>query len=104
MSESKLNGRRRCAWLLLSLVLTVLSVAPTLAQGGGRVLVAGTTLSDSLGPETGASAYVFDAAANSTASITLSNVNGSALALHVSDINGNMIDPVERCAGRFRCR
>ncbi len=91
MSERNLNGRRRCAWLLLCLALAVISAAPGLAQDSSRLLVAGTTLSESLGPDASAVTYVFDAAANTTASISLENVSGGALALHISDINGNMV-------------
>ncbi len=91
MSESKLNWRRQCAWLLLILAFVMLWALPGVAQDGSRLLAAGTTLSDSLGPDAGAVTYVFDAAANSTASLSLENVSGGALALHVSDINGDMI-------------
>lgn len=91
MSESKLNRRRQYTWLLLILVFIALSALPGLAQDSSRALAPGTTLSDSLGPDAGAVAYVFDAAANSTASLSLENVSGGALALHISDINGNMV-------------
>ncbi len=91
MSESKLNRRRQYTWLLLILVFIALSTLPGLAQDSSRALAPGTTLSDSLGPDAGAVTYVFDAAANSTASLSLENVSGGALALHISDINGNMV-------------
>lgn len=91
MSETNDLGRKGYAWLLLCLVLAALSAVPVLAQGGSRILVAGTTLSDSLGADASAAAYVFDAAANARASIALANIDGGALALHVSDISGNMV-------------
>ena len=86
MSESKLNRRRQYTWLLLILVFIALSALPGLAQDSNRALAPGTTLSDSLGPDAGAVTYVFDAEANSTASLSLENVSGGALALHISDM------------------
>ena len=91
MSLTSHHGRKRFARLLLCLLLAVLSAASALAQGGSQFLAPGTTLSASLGADAGAVTYVFDAAANSTASISLENINGAPLALHVSDINGNMV-------------
>ena len=71
MSESTMNRRRRCAWLLLCLMLVALNAVPGLAQDANRVLVAGTSLSGALGPDASAVTYVFDAAANSTANLSL---------------------------------
>ncbi len=89
MSESNQSVRRICAWLLLLLSIGILLTVPVMAQDGGRILISGTTLADSLGPDAGAATYVFDAAAETTASLSLDNVQGGELALHISDINGN---------------
>ena len=62
-----------------------------MAQDGDRILAAGSVLSGALGIDASAAAFVFDARANSTASVTLDNVTGAALALNISDINGNTI-------------
>ena len=92
MSESTLNWRRHLVlWTTLLMVCALLTVSPVLSQAGSRVLVAGTTVSDSLGPDNGAVSYVFDAAANATASVAFGNLSGGALAVHISDINGNTV-------------
>ena len=92
MSESTLNWRRHLVlWTTLLMVCALLTVSPVLSQAGSRVLVAGTTVSDSLGPDNGAVSYVFDAAANATASVAFGNISGGALAVHISDINGNTV-------------
>ena len=89
MSESKVSGLRRCGLLLVLLgAILALAVRPVLAQGGERILSAGTTLSVDLSPDTPGVSYVFDAAANSLATISLENVSGGALSLQISDING----------------
>ena len=91
MSEFIQSRRLTCMWLVLSLSL-VLLVAPTaLAQDGGRNLAPGSVLAGSLGADAGAITYVFDAPANSSASLTLDNVTGGELSLNLSDINGNTI-------------
>ncbi len=91
MSESKLNGRRHFARLLLCLALAACLATPGFAQDGSRILVAGTTVSGALDADASAMTLVFDATANSRASVSLENVSGGALALHISDTNGNMI-------------
>ncbi|MCY3779804.1 MAG: PPC domain-containing protein [Chloroflexi bacterium] len=91
MSVASHLGRRRFVRLLLCLLLGGVSAVAVLAQGGSQILVPGTTLSVALGSDTGAVAYVFDGAANTTASISLENIDGAALALHISDISGNMV-------------
>ena len=91
MSESTMNGRRRLAWLLLALALLALCKMPVLAQAGDRVLVSGTTVSGALDADASAMTLVFDAAADSTASLSLQNVSGGDLGLHVSDINGTPV-------------
>ena len=91
MSESMGSRRLACLWLILSLSLVILAAAPAAAQSGGRNLAAGSVLSGSLGADTGAATYVFDAPADTTASLSLANVNGGELALQVSDINGNTL-------------
>lgn len=75
-------------WLMLSLSLVILAASSALAQDGGRVLAAGSVMSGSISADAGAATYVFDAPANSSASLTLGNVTGGALSMHVSDING----------------
>lgn len=91
MSESNISGWNIRAWLLLFLGLVVFAVTPTMAQDGSRILTSGTTLSDSLGPDNSAATYVFDAAAGTSARLSLDNVLGGSLALHISDINGNTV-------------
>lgn len=85
------SRRKTRMWLMLSLSLVILTTAPAMAQAGGRNLAAGSVLSDVIGADAGAAAYVFDAPANSTARLTLDNVTGAELSLNVSDINGNTI-------------
>ena len=91
MSQFILSRRHTLIWLVLSLSLVVLAAAVANAQDGGRNLAAGSVLSGAIAADTGAAAYVFDAQANSSASLTLDNVNGGGLSLTVSDINGNMV-------------
>ncbi len=82
------SRRKTCMWLMLSLSLVILAASSALAQDGGRVLAAGSVMSGSISADAGAATYVFDAPANSSASLTLGNVTGGALSMHVSDING----------------
>lgn len=91
MFESIPSRRKTCVWLLLSLSLVIIAASAALAQGGGRNLAAGSVLSGSISADDGAVAYVFDAPAGSSATLTLDNVNGGSLALNVSDINGNTL-------------
>ncbi len=91
MSEFINSRRFACARLMLSLSLVMIAAVSITAQDGGQVLAAGSVLSGAVAADTGAAAYVFDAPANSRASLRLANVNGAALALSVSDINGNSI-------------
>ncbi len=100
MSDSRISGLRRftglCILLFACLALAVLSVA---AQGSGSVLAPGATVSGSLGPDAYARTYVFDAGAGSSASLSLSNVSGGALAMHLSDINGVAVAQAADLAG-----
>lgn len=89
MSEYIQSRRLSCMWLMLSLSLVMLATVSVRAQDGGRVLAAGSVLSGALGADAGAATYVFDAPANSSASLRLDNVSGGELSLSVSDINGN---------------
>lgn len=92
MSESRVNGRKRLGWLLGSAIaFLTLVLSPALAQEAGNVLTPGSTVAGALSPAQPATTYVFDAGANSTASVSIDNVNGGALALLISDINGNTI-------------
>ncbi len=91
MSQFSLNPRMAGASLLLALALMIAALGPALAQAGDRVLVAGATASDALGPAKPAVTFAFDAAANSTATVALDNVAGGALTMLLSDINGNAI-------------
>ena len=91
MSEFTQSRWLACMWLMLSLGLVMLATVSIRAQDGGRVLAAGSVLSGAIGADAGAAAYVFDAPANSSASLRLDNVIGAALALSVSDINGNSL-------------
>ncbi len=77
--------------LLLALVFVVLLVMPTLAQDLNRILVADSTVSATLNSNVSAVSYVFDAAANTVASLSANSSGGAALALLLTDINGNTI-------------
>lgn len=92
MAEAMGSRRLSCMWLALSLCLVMFTAIPAFAQDGGRNLAAGSVLSGAIAADTGAAAYVFDVPANSSASLSLDNVVGGALALSVSDINGNMVE------------
>ena len=91
MPDILVSRRKTRAWLILSLGLVIFAAASVLAQDGSRTLAAGSVLSGSIGADSGAATYVFDAPANSTARLTLGNIAGAELALHVSDVNGNTI-------------
>ena len=69
--------------------LLLLSWPPALAQGGERILAPGSTLSGALGPEETATSYVFDATAGTRAAVTAVSTDAAALALLISDSNGN---------------
>ena len=100
MSESKVSGLRRYGLLLIVLsAVLLLGVSTVLAQDSGSVLAPGSTLSGSLGPDTTARAYVFDAGANTAASIAVENVIGGSLAILLSDMNGNTIAQASDEAG-----
>ncbi len=77
--------------LVLLIAISVIAATPLLAQDESRILVAGTVISGELGPESTAATYIFDAGADSVASLELRNLSGGALALQLSDINGNTI-------------
>ncbi len=92
MSLSIVSGLKRCRMqVLLGFICLVLALMPAWAQNAINILEAGATVSGVLGPASTATTYVFDAGANSSATISLSNVNGGTLALLISDINGNTI-------------
>lgn len=92
MSQSEFSGLKRCrTQVLLGVLCLVLAVMPAWAQNAISILEAGTTVSGVLGPASTATTYVFDAGANSSATVSLENVNGGTLALLISDINGNTI-------------
>lgn len=88
MAGLRKKWRTLCAALLVASLLWVGSQIT--AQDGSRVLEAGATVTDSLGAGATVSTYVFDAAANTRASISIDSA-GSALALQLSDVNGNAI-------------
>lgn len=86
---SGLNWRRkRIVFLILSLLLVA---SPAMAQNAINILETGATVSGVLGPASTATTYVFDAGANSTATVSLTNASGASLALLISDVNGNTI-------------
>ncbi|MCY3866841.1 MAG: hypothetical protein OXG68_15490 [Chloroflexi bacterium] len=96
MSLSICSGLKR--WrtqVLLAVACLVLAVMPAWAQNAINILEAGSTVSGVLGPASTATTYVFDAGANSSATISLENVTGGTLALLISDINGNTIAQAE---------
>ena len=96
MSRSKVSGLNRCRTQVILVVLClVLAVLPGRAQNAISILEAGATVSGVLGPASTATTYVFDAGANSSATVSLENVNGGTLALLISDINGNTIAQAE---------
>jgi len=92
MSLSIINGLKRCrTQVALGVVCLVLTVMPAWAQNAINILEAGAPVSGVLGPASTATTYVFDAGANSSVTVSLSNVTGGTLALLISDINGNTI-------------
>ncbi len=91
MSGTKLVLPNLRTMLVLLTALSLAVATPLLAQDESRRLLAGTVLSGELGPDSTAATYIFDAGADSVANIGLSNISASALALHLSDINGNTI-------------
>jgi len=100
MSESRVDGLKRLGRLLaLAMAFLFIAVSPALAQEAGSVLTPGSTVAGALGPAQTATTYVFDAGADSTASVSIDNVNGGSLALLISDINGNTIAQAADSAG-----
>ena len=100
MSESRVNRLGRCGTLNIVLTLClVFAASPGLAQNSINVLEPGATVSGVLGPASNATTYVFDAGANTSASISLENISGGSLALLISDINGNTIAQAADTAG-----
>lgn len=99
MSQSNQQRRKRLSLLLLVVGLAAAILAPAQAQAVDRALSAGGAVSASLSPQASAITYVFDAAADSRASLALSNVDGAALAMQISDINGNMVAQAADTAG-----
>ena len=92
MSQSEFNGRKRISRrILLGIFCLVLALTPALAQNAINILEAGATISGALSAESAATTYVFDAGASDSATVSLENVSGGALALLISDINGNVI-------------
>jgi uncharacterized protein YfaP (DUF2135 family) len=70
------------------------ALSPGLAQNSINLLESGSTVSGVLGPASTATSYVFDAGANTSATISLENISGGSLAMLISDINGNAIAQV----------
>lgn len=100
MSESRVNRLGQCGTLIVFLTLClVFAVSPGLAQNSINILVPGAAVSGVLGPASNATTYVFDAGANTTATISLENISGGMLALLISDINGNTIAQAADTAG-----
>ena len=92
MSQSRVNRLGRCGTLIAVLTMClVFAASPGLAQNSINVLEPGATVSGVLGPASNATTYVFDAGANTSATISLENISGGSLALLISDINGNTI-------------
>lgn len=100
MSQSRVNrlGRRGTLIAVLTMCL-VFAAPPGLAQNSINVLAPGATVSGVLGPASNATTYVFDAGANTLATISLENISGGSLALLISDINGNTIAQAADTAG-----
>lgn len=100
MSDVRISGQRRYLGLFILLfACLVLAVTPAVAQAPGSVLAPGAIVAGALGPDASATTYVFDASAGSIASLSLSNVTGGALAMHLSDINGNSVAQAADMAG-----
>jgi len=92
MSQSEFSGlKRNILRIVLLLFCFFLALSPALSQNAINLLEVGSTVSASLDPANPATTYVFDAGANSSATISLENVSGGLLALLISDINGNTI-------------
>ena len=92
MSQSEIAGLNKRRMRVVCVILCwAFALSPTLAQSAVNLLEAGVTTSGILGPASPATTYAFDAAANSSATVTLENVSGGSLALLISDINGNTL-------------
>ena len=92
MSESRVNRLAQCGKLIIFVIACLLfAVSPGLAQNSINLLEPGSTVSGVLGPASTATSYVFDAGANTSATISLENISGGSLAMLISDINGNTI-------------
>ena len=87
MSHLKITGLRRVGALLLLTIAALLLAAPALGQNAGGILSPGAPQSASLGNGSNAATFAFDAA-GSAGAISLTNIVGGQLALHISDING----------------
>ena len=81
----------RCSRIAALIAVLTLVLAPASGQDAARILAPGSTLSDSLGPTTTATSYVFDAAVGSAATLTVDSATGRAMGLLLSDANGNVI-------------
>lgn len=100
MSQSEFSGLKRNRMrLVLLLSCFFFALAPALSQSAIKLLEAGSTVSAALGPASPATTYVFDAGANSSATVSLENVSGGLLSLLISDINGNTIAEAAGSAG-----
>ncbi len=92
MTQSNVSGLKWYRWRLVVMVICLVFLAsPALAQDTVSILQSGATMTGVLGPASPATTYVFDAGANSSATVSLENVSGGALAMLISDINGNTI-------------
>ncbi len=100
MSQSKFSGLNRIRKLIALLILCLALVpAPGLAQNASNILAAGQPVSAALGPNSTAASFVFDAGANTAATVSLENVAGASLALLISDVNGNTVAQAASAVG-----
>lgn len=93
MSDSIVTRLGLCRTVTITLMVACLlfAVSPASAQNSINILESGASVSAVLGPASPAATYVFDAGANTSATVSLENISGGSLALLLSDINGNTI-------------
>ncbi len=90
-NKTIIRHKRQGLFFFVLLCTLVLSLPPVFSQDETRVLSPGINVSDTLSSDNGASSYVFDATAGTTATITVVATEGQSLGLLLSDADGNSV-------------
>lgn len=90
-NKTMIRHKRQGLFFFVLLCTLVLSLPPVFSQDETRVLSPGINVSDTLSSDNGASSYVFDATAGTTATITVVATEGQSLGLLLSDADGNSV-------------